>query len=116
MAMLPTSNSSLIHSAQGWLWKTVAEGVRRQVLVHDARTMMARVAFEQGSIGTRHRHLHVQMTYVETGVFAVAIGDEKKVLHAGDAFHVPSDVWHGVECIEAGTLLDVFSPARADFL
>ncbi|GAA4353278.1 cupin domain-containing protein [Hymenobacter saemangeumensis] len=97
-------------------WESVGLGIRRQVLTYDDRLMVVKVAFERGGIGSRHRHLHTQMTYVESGVFTVCVGDEKKVLVAGDSFHIPSDVWHGVECIEAGVLLDVFSPARTDFL
>jgi quercetin dioxygenase-like cupin family protein len=97
-------------------WETVGQGVRRQVLTHDDRLMVVKVAFDKGGIGSRHQHLHTQMTYIESGVFTVCVGDEKRVLQAGDSFHIPSDVWHGVECIDAGVLLDVFSPPRADFL
>lgn len=97
-------------------WEQVGQGVRRQVLTYDDQMMLVKVAFERGRIGSRHRHLHTQMTYIESGVFTVSVGDEKRVLRAGDTFHIPSDVWHGVECIEAGVLLDVFSPPRTDFL
>jgi quercetin dioxygenase-like cupin family protein len=86
------------------------------VLSYDARTMLVRVSFELGSVGSRHRHLHTQLSYVESGVFAVNIGDDQQMLRAGDSFYVPSEMWHGVECLEAGVLLDVFSPARTDFL
>ena len=97
-------------------WTAVADGVRRQVLAHDANTMLVRVAFDRGGIGARHQHMHTQLTYVESGVFTMCVGDEKRVLHPGDSCYIPSDAWHGVECIEAGTLLDVFSPARTEFL
>jgi quercetin dioxygenase-like cupin family protein len=116
MPAAPVSAPALFIPAASRAWETVGAGLRRQVLAYDDRMMVVKVAFDQGSIGSRHRHLHVQMTYIESGVFTVFIGDEKKVLRAGDAFHIPSDVWHGVECIEAGVLLDVFSPARTDFL
>lgn len=110
------SETELFNSADSRPWETVAAGVRRQVLTYDARTMLVRVAFEEGGIGARHQHVHVQLTYVESGVFSVTIGDEKRVLRSGDSCYMPSDVWHGVECIEAGVLLDVFSPARTEFL
>lgn len=102
--------------AAGRAWEEVGQGVRRRVLTHDDHLMLVKVAFERGGIGSRHRHLHTQMTYIESGVFTVSVGDEKRVLRAGDTFHIPSDVWHGVECIEAGVLLDVFSLPRIDFL
>jgi quercetin dioxygenase-like cupin family protein len=37
-------------------------------------------------------------------------------LRAGDSFFVASGLLHGVEALEAGTLVDVFTPAREDFL
>ena len=78
-------------------------------------------AFPLGEAGlrtvARHQHVHTQLSYVESGVFAVRVAEEEeRVLHAGDSFYVPSEAWHGVECLETGVLLDVFSPARADFL
>lgn len=103
--------------AAGRPWVSVAEGVRRQVLTHDEQTMLVKVAFDRGGIGARHQHLHTQLSYVESGVFALRVEEEElRVLRAGDSFYIPSAAWHGVECLEAGVLLDVFSPARADFL
>ncbi|WP_426058835.1 cupin domain-containing protein [Hymenobacter sp. B1770] len=97
-------------------WETVADGVRRQVLTYDANTMLVKVAFDQGGIGSRHQHVHTQLSYVESGVFVVTVGEERKVLREGDCFYAVSNEWHGVECLEAGVLLDVFNPARTDFL
>ncbi|MBC6992051.1 cupin domain-containing protein [Hymenobacter sp. BT491] len=101
-------------------WETVGEGVRRKILTYDANMMLVRVAFEQGGVGAIHRHVHTQMSYVESGVFEVTIADEKKVnkrtLRAGDSFYAPSNVWHGVVCLEAGELLDTFTPMREDFV
>ncbi|MDO7874468.1 cupin domain-containing protein [Hymenobacter sp. ASUV-10] len=107
---------SFFSSSTSQRWESVGEGVRRQVLTHDDQLMLVKVAFERGGIGSRHRHFQTQLTYVESGVFTVSVGDEKRVVTAGDTFLIPSDVWHGVECIEAGMLLDVFSPPRAEFL
>lgn len=97
-------------------WEPVAEGMKRKIMAYDKSVMMVRVEFETGGIGTVHQHPHVQITNVEKGVFEVEIAGEKKVLHAGDAFYVPSNVLHGAVCLEAGTLIDIFSPAREDFL
>jgi quercetin dioxygenase-like cupin family protein len=49
-------------------------------------------------------------------VFEVTIGNEKKMLMAGDAFYIPPNVIHGALCIEAGVLIDIFSPMREDFI
>ena len=40
----------------------------------------------------------------------------KKILTTGDAFYVPPQAVHGAVCLEAGVLIDVFSPMREDFI
>ena len=97
-------------------WEKVADKVYRKIMGYDDNLMMVKVKFDKGGIGYKHNHPHVQTTFVESGVFEVTIGDEVKTLKAGDAFFVPSDVEHGVVNIEEGILVDVFNPAREDFL
>lgn len=97
-------------------WEPTAKGVKRKIMAYDESLMVVKVAFEKGGIGTVHQHPHVQITHVETGLFEVEIGGEKQTLKAGDAFYVPSNAWHGAVCLEAGVLIDVFSPMREDFL
>jgi len=95
---------------------TVSEGVIRQNLGYDDSLLLARVSFESDSIGYIHAHSHSQVTYVESGVFDFTIGSETRRLVAGDCTYIPPDTKHGTVCIEAGVLLDFFSPIREDFL
>jgi quercetin dioxygenase-like cupin family protein len=67
-------------------------------------------------VGTQHTHYHSQASYVASGTFELTIGDEKKILTTGDGYYVAPDVLHGCVCLEAGVLIDTFSPVRADFL
>jgi quercetin dioxygenase-like cupin family protein len=97
-------------------WQDLGDGVRRQILGHDEELMMVRVEFVAGAIGTAHQHPHRQASLVESGRFEVRIGDKARTLSAGDGFIVPPDVVHGVTALEAGVLVDVFTPARVDFL
>jgi quercetin dioxygenase-like cupin family protein len=97
-------------------WQEMAPGVRRKIMAYDESLMVVRVEFEAGGIGAMHQHYHTQITHVESGVFQVTIGDEKKILRAGDAFYIPPNIMHGAVCIEAGVLIDVFSPMREDFI
>ena len=97
-------------------WQPAGEGIRRKIMAYDSSLMLVKVIFEKGGIGTVHKHVHVQMTHIESGVFEVEIAGEKKILKAGDGFHIPSNVEHGVVCLEKGVLIDVFSPMREDFL
>ena len=94
----------------------VADGVTRQILGHDPQLMMVRVSFEKGAVGAMHSHPHRQVTYVERGEFTATIGESTTQLRTGDCFLVPPDVEHGVVALEAGALIDVFTPTREDFL
>jgi quercetin dioxygenase-like cupin family protein len=97
-------------------WEDAGEGVKRKVMVYDANLMLVKVAFETGGIGSVHSHVHTQMSYVESGTFAITIADATRILQKGDTFYVPSNVRHGALCQEAGVLIDIFSPMRDDFI
>jgi quercetin dioxygenase-like cupin family protein len=97
-------------------WETVGEGVRRKIMAYDDKLMLVRVEFDQESIGTLHQHYHSQITHVESGAFEVNIDGKKKILRGGDAFYIPPHLMHGCVCLEAGVLIDVFSPMREDFV
>lgn len=94
----------------------VGEGITRQLLGYNNQIMMARVCFEEGSIGYVHEHFHSQASYVESGEFEVNVDDEILTLRAGDGFYISPNVRHGAVCKKAGVLIDVFSPVREDFL
>ena len=97
-------------------WQAMAPGVRRKIMSYDERLMMVKVEFENGGIGVLHQHHHTQITHVQSGRFEVTIAAEKKILSAGDAFYIPPNVMHGAECLQAGILIDIFSPMREDFI
>lgn len=97
-------------------WENPGPGITRQIMAYDGQLMMVKVVFEKGAVGTMHEHYHSQATYVVSGKFELTIGDEKRILTAGDGYYVAPDELHGCICLEAGVLIDTFSPVRADFL
>ena len=97
-------------------WTDLGQGNRRRVLLHTDELMMVEFAFEEGGIGALHSHPHVQASYIAKGSFEVTVGEHRAVLSAGDSFIAPSGVVHGVKALEAGRLIDSFTPHRADFL
>jgi quercetin dioxygenase-like cupin family protein len=97
-------------------WQDLGGGVQRKVFGFDDKLMLVKVKFETGAIGAVHQHLHSQASFVESGVFELTIGEEKKILKAGDGYYVPPRILHGALCLEAGVLIDSFSPYREDFL
>ena len=98
------------------VWEPAGEGVTRQIMGYDGQTMLVKVKFEKGAIGTPHTHYHTQVTYVESGKFEFTVGEEKQIVTAGDGIYIEPDALHSCVCLEAGVLIDCFAPMRADFL
>ena len=97
-------------------WENAGAGVVRQIMAYNDDLMMVKVKFETGAVGTPHTHPHTQATYVASGKFELTIGDRKEILSTGDGYYVEPDQPHGCVCLEAGVLIDTFSPMRSDFL
>jgi quercetin dioxygenase-like cupin family protein len=97
-------------------WEPTGPGVRRTLVAYNDDLLLVKVEFEAGAVGALHHHVHSQISYVESGEFEVTVGDEVRVLRAGDSFYAAPNVPHGVVAQQAGALLDSFSPLRLDFL
>ena len=110
------TKSEVFQIAKEMGWENPGPGSKRQIMGYDGQLMMVKVVFEEGAVGTMHEHYHSQATYVASGKFELTIGEEKRILEAGDGYYVAPDVLHGCVCLEAGILIDTFSPMRADFL
>lgn len=97
-------------------WEQMDTGVKRKIMAYDDNLMVVKVSFDKGGIGNLHQHHHSQITHIESGKFEVEIDGVKKLLSAGDGFYIPPNTIHGAVCMEAGVLIDVFSPMREDFI
>lgn len=97
-------------------WEEVGPGLKRQMMGYDGKIMLVKVQFETGAVGQLHKHYHSQVTYVESGEFEMTIGDDVRIIKGGDSYYIPVNEMHGCVCKKPGVLIDVFSPAREDFL
>jgi len=97
-------------------WEVVGDKIKRKIMSYSKDLMLVKVAFEKGGIGAVHKHPHLQISYIASGVFEITIDGETKLLKEGDVYFVPSDILHGAVCIEDGVLVDVFNPMREDFI
>jgi quercetin dioxygenase-like cupin family protein len=110
------TKSNNFSMGEAMAWESAGSGMRRQVMGYDGQLMLVKVEFQKGAVGSVHEHFHSQASYVASGKFEVQINGEKQVLSAGDGFYVAPDVPHGALCLEAGVLIDTFSPMRLDFI
>ncbi|HLF35686.1 MAG TPA: cupin domain-containing protein [Cyclobacteriaceae bacterium] len=97
-------------------WEPFGEGIKRKILCYDEKLMMVRVKFEKGAGVPSHHHPHLQCSMIESGIFELIIGKERKILRAGDGFFIPSGVEHKATAMEEGIIVDTFHPAREDFI
>ena len=96
--------------------KDLGGGVSRKVLAYDDNLMSVEVRFEKGAVGAMHTHPHTQISYVLEGCFEATLNGETKIISKGDTYITAPNAPHGVVCLEAGALLDIFTPMRADFI
>lgn len=92
------------------------EGVVRRVLAYSDDIMVVENTFSKDAIGQKHSHPHTHITYVKSGRFLFTIGDTTREVTEGDTLLKTDGVVHGCVCLEAGVLLDIFSPYREDFV
>lgn len=110
------------HKGQVWVLgdeianEDLRNGVVRRILAYSDDVMTVENRFEKGAIGSLHSHPHTQITYVVDGVFRFHIGDEEHIVKKGDSLLKEDGIEHGCECLEAGVLLDIFTPMRQDFV
>ena len=96
--------------------KDLGGGVSRRVLAYTPQLMIVEVNFEKGSEGSVHTHPHSQNTYVRSGRFRFNVNGEDVEVGPGDTLAFHPDIPHGTLCLEPGTLLDIFTPMREDFV
>lgn len=94
----------------------IAEGVHLKTLVHGDRTLLSEVRFDKGGLVPAHHHVYEQTGYLVSGSLRFVIGHETRIAKQGDSWNIPSDVVHSAEALEKSVVIEVFSPAREDYL
>ncbi len=111
-----TRNSGVFLFEQEKQWEDAGNGAQRQIMGYDDSIMMVKVKFGTGDFGAPHRHPHSQVTFVAEGKFEFTVDGKTSIVSKGDGLRMEPDVLHSCRCLEAGLLIDCFSPMRDDFL
>ena len=98
------------------IWEDAEPGVRRRILQAQGGLMLMEVQFAADAAGYEHNHVHEQISYCLAGRFEYSLDGRAHQLAVGDSIYVPSNARHGAKALEAGTLIDVFTPVRGDLL
>ncbi len=91
-------------------------GVSYKTLALGAGMHLLEFHLERGADIPMHRHPHEQTGYLVSGKMTFVIDGETYEALPGDAWNIPGDIEHGVEVHEDAVVLEVFSPAREDYL
>jgi quercetin dioxygenase-like cupin family protein len=101
-------------SAQGYC--PALPGIVRKTLVHGERTLLVEFRMEKGSTLPRHSHPYEQTGYLVSGRMRLTVAGESFDAGPGASWCIPSGVPHGAEISEDTVAVEIFSPARADYL
>lgn len=91
-------------------------GITRRLLARGGNIMGVEVTFEKGAVGSVHKHVHEQVSYIVSGSFEYEEEGVKHHLVAGDSYYVAPNASHGATALEDSVILDIFTPQREDFL
>ena len=96
--------------------KKVFQGVSLDSLALGEKSQVTKMNYVVGNFASPHQHPHEQSGYVISGRYELTVGDEKYDLKAGDSYAIPGNQMHSFKVIEAGEVVDVFTPPREDYL
>lgn len=85
-------------------------------VVHTPQTTIARITVLKGAVVPLHQHLNEQVSMVESGVLQFDMTGEEFILRAGDILVIPPNTPHRVEALEDSVAMDLFIPAREDWI
>ena len=106
----------LVSQSRVPFFDTGEPGLQRRVLAHNDRLMLVEHRMEAGWAGARHAHPHEQLVFVISGHLRFSAGDQSFEARGGDSFVVKGGVEHQAWAIEPSSVLDVFTPYRADYV
>ena len=95
--------------------RKLADGLSARVFVGE-NVMLSIVKIEPNSAGKIHSHDEEQWGILLEGECIRIQGDEEYLAKAGDFWHTPGGVPHGIRTKDVGAVvLDIFSPPRPEY-
>ena len=102
---------------------TSQEGKRRSfygvdfvVFAHGPESMVTKMVYKLEDKVPFHSHPNEQSGYVLSGKYRIRFSEFDQEIGLGDSYSIPANIEHSIEVIEAGEVLDFFTPPREDYL
>jgi len=84
--------------------------------IHMRGLTIARLEILAGAGVPEHSHVHEQIATVEKGHLRFTVEGRVVDVRAGESLAIPSNVPHAAVAVENTVVVDVFSPAREDWI
>ncbi len=91
-------------------------GLVRRVLAYSPAIMLVENTIVAGTVLPMHQHPHEQILYLQQGELRLDCGGQERRMRTGDSCAIAGNVPHGVTAVTDIVVLDIFTPAREDFL
>lgn len=91
-------------------------GIDFEVLATGKESMVTKMLFKDGDFAPLHKHPNEQNGYVISGQYKLTLNKKEYFIICGDSYSIPANAEHSLEIIEAGEIIDVFTPIRQDYL
>jgi quercetin dioxygenase-like cupin family protein len=85
-------------------------------VVHTARLTIAQLRLKKGCIVPQHAHANEQFSTVESGKLRFIVDGVAIDVGADESLAIPPHAPHEVEALEDTVVLDIFTPAREDWI
>jgi len=91
-------------------------GVNFVLLSHGEKSMVTKMLYKTTDRVPMHAHPNEQSGYIVCGKYRLKFNGHDEILESGDSYTIPANVQHTIEIIEAGEVVDIFTPPREDYL
>ena len=85
-------------------------------VIHGQNLTIARLELRKGGVVPEHSHINEQVSMVQTGALKFVSNGREHVVRAGECLTIPPNVPHRVDVLEDSLVVDIFSPAREDWI
>jgi quercetin dioxygenase-like cupin family protein len=92
------------------------KGVSFDILAVGQQSMVTKMNYKAGDNVPLHSHPNEQSGYVISGRYRIKYQNINEILIWGDSYSIPENIEHSWEVLEAGEVIDVFTPLRQDYL
>jgi quercetin dioxygenase-like cupin family protein len=91
------------------------DGISRKTLVYNNDIMLCYFFLKKDAEVPLHNHKEHQVGYVVRGKLKFFTEEKEFIAKEGDSYIFDSNIKHGAIILEDSEVIDIFSPARADY-